>query len=69
MSDQSDNGGGARKKPRPAASPAGKGPGKVARSAWDWAGPVPYSCSRCGSAWVTPDLRPRCGACGYQEGT
>lgn len=51
----------------PTAGPAGEKPGLATRTAWDWAGPLPYTCPRCGSAWRTPDLRPRC-ACGFTEG-
>lgn len=31
--------------------------------------PVAWSCPRCGSAYLTAELAPRCLRCGYREGT
>ena len=41
----------------------------AARTAGNWPTPkaTPWACPRCGSAWVTPDLQPRCATCGFHE--
>lgn len=29
---------------------------------------LPWSCPKCGSVFVTPELTPRCSVCGFHEG-
>ncbi len=39
----------------------------VSKRDLDFAQPIPWTCPQCGSAYVTPELLPRCAACGYPE--
>lgn len=35
----------------------------------DWSLPkrISWTCPRCGSAWLTPELLPRCSTCGFRD--
>ena len=35
----------------------------------EFAEPAVWTCPQCGSAYLTPDLQPRCAVCGYREGS
>lgn len=35
-----------------------------------WSGPpLRWAYSKCGVAYITPELQPRCAVCGHREGT
>lgn len=37
------------------------------RGDWMIEKPMPWTCPRCGSVWLTPELSPRCSTCGFRE--
>jgi len=41
----------------------------AARTPGNWPTPkvTPWECPRCGSAWLTPELLPRCSTCGFRD--
>lgn len=38
-------------------------------TAWSWVPPLIWRCLRCGSAYLTAELAPRCLKCGFRETT
>lgn len=41
--------------------------GGAVKTAWSWVKPWLWTCTRCGSAWLTAELSPVCAKCGFRE--
>ena len=40
----------------------------MAKTDLEFGEPSLWACPRCAAAFVTPELLPRCGKCGFREG-
>lgn len=50
-------------------SPVGAWSGRITGTvtAWSWVKPWLWVCARCGVAFLTAELSPRCSRCGFRE--